>query len=112
MNWKDFLGEALVKGENLKDELVSDVLKSPLLKEILESELFVKAVTTALKTKQELTRAIRHNIKAVFQIMDVPSRHELLHLEKKLDHLEKVVDRVGKRAITVKSIKRLQRRKK
>lgn len=111
MNLKLLLGEALHKGENIKDELAKEVLNSKVLKEFLDSDLFVKAVSTAMKTKDELARVIRHNVKNAMQVMDIPSRQDLSSLERKLDQLEKTVDRVGKRAITVKSIKSIQTKK-
>lgn len=111
MNLKSFLEEALNKGESIKDELAKEVLNSKVLKDFLSSDIFAKAVSTAIKTKDELTRVVRSNVKTAMQVMDIPSRQDLSSLERKIDQLEKVVDRVGKRAITVKSIKSIQQKK-
>lgn len=111
MNLKLLLEDALAKGENLKDELANELLNSKVLKDFLSSDLFAKAVSTAIKTKDELTRVVRQNVKHAMQVMDIPSRQDLSSLERKLDQLEKVVDRVGKKAITVKSIKSIQQKK-
>ena len=111
MNLKSFLEDAFVKGENLKDELASELLNSKVLKEFLNSDIFAKAITTAIKTKDELTRVIRHNVKSAMQVMDIPSRQDLSSIERKLDQLEKVVDRVGKKTITVKSLSSIKKKK-
>ena len=111
MNLKDFLSEALVKGEALKDEFAGEVLKSRVLQDLVRSDLFSKAVTKVLKTKEEVEKVMKHHVKNVLSIMDVPSRSDIGSLEQKLHHLEKVIDRVGKQSVTVKSLKTLARKK-
>lgn len=108
MSLKHFLDEAFVKGKNIKEELLSDILSSRVLSEMFNNEMFVKAVSRVVQTKEEVSRVIRKNVKSVFELMDVPSRTDLFTLQRKIDHLEKLVDRVGKRAITVKSLKKLE----
>jgi hypothetical protein len=111
MTLKNLLNEALSRGENLKDELVDEVLKSKVLQEIVQSDLFAKAVSTVLKTKDEVAKVIRQNVKNVLKVMDVPSRNDIVNLSHKLDHLEKMVDRAGKKAITVKSLRNISHKK-
>lgn len=111
MTLKNFLDEALSRGEHLKDELVEELLRSKILSEIVKSDLFAKAVSTVVKTKDEVTKVIRQNVKNVLQVMDVPSRNDLVNLSHKIDQLEKAVDRAGKRAITVKSLRNISYRK-
>jgi BMFP domain-containing protein YqiC len=111
MNFKNFFTEALVKGEALKDELAGEVLKSKLLQDVVRSELFTKAVTKVIKTKEEVEKAIKSHVKNVLNMMDVPSRADIGGLQQKLHHLEKIIDRVGKQNVTVKSLKTLSRKK-
>ena len=111
MNLKDLLDEALTKGEFLKEEITSEILRSRFLADLAKSDLFGKAVSTVIKTKEEVARIIRDNVKHVLAIMDVPTRQDLTEIKRKLDHLEKTVDKVGKRAITVKSLKTLTLKK-
>lgn len=111
MTLKEFLEEAYAKGETLKEEITSEILNSKVFGELIRSDLFSKAVSTVVKTRDEVARVIRLNVKAVLAIMDVPTRHDLTDLKRKLDHLEKMVDRVGKKAITVRSLKRISLKK-
>lgn len=111
INLKDFFGQALVKGESLRDEIATELLRSKALKEILKSDVFVRAISTIMRTKDEVAHAIRANVKAVLKLMDVPSKGDITHLERKIDQLEKVVDRVGKRTITVGSLKKIKSRR-
>lgn len=111
MSLKDFFDEALVKGETLKEELLTEMMKSKALKDFVKSDLFVKAVSTVLKTKDEVTHIIKDNVKGALRIMDVPSRNDVDKLGRKLDQIEKMVDRAGRRAITVRSLKKIKKRK-
>lgn len=105
---KNFLDEAFVRGKQVKEEVLSQLLQSKMLEEVARSDFFSKAVTRVIKTKEDVAKALKKNVEAVFQIMDIPSRNDFSHLEQKIEHLEKVIDRVGKKAITVKSLKKIQ----
>ena len=109
---KAWLDQALVKGESLKSELLSEVFDSKVVKELLKSDLFAKAVTTVIKKKDEITEVILTNIKNVMHVMDVPSKKDLKNLSYKVDSLEKAIDRVGRKAITAKSLRTINKRKK
>ncbi|MDO8518803.1 MAG: phasin family protein [Deltaproteobacteria bacterium] len=111
MELKDLLKEALSKGETLKDEIATELLNSRVFAELAKSDIFAKAISTVLRTKDEVTRILRDNVKHVLELMDVPTRSDLADLKRKLDSLEKTVDKVGKKAITVKSLKTLTLRK-
>lgn len=110
MEWKSLINEALVKGGSLKEVLAGEVLNSRAVKELLQSDLFARAVTSVLRTKEDVKRAIRQNAKVVLELMDVPSRGDMVQLERQVERLEKNLDRVGKRAITVKSLRRIKQR--
>lgn len=107
MTLKEFLEEALVKGENIKSEIISEISRSPLLRDFSQSDLFARAVSTVVKTKDEVSKFVREHVKTVMCLMDVPTRTELSELRRRLDHLDKSVDRVGKKAITIRSLKKI-----
>lgn len=111
MSLKKLLDEALSKGEHLKDEIVQELLQSKLLNEVVNSDLFAKAISTVVRTKDEVTKAIRQNVKNVLKVMDVPSRNDIANLGHKIEQLEKLVDKAGKRAIMVKSLKSITHKK-
>lgn len=111
MTLKDFFDEALVKGESLKAELLSEIARSRLLRDFSQSDIFARAVSTVVKTKDEVSRFIRENVKTVMSVMDVPSRHELETLQRRLDQLDRTVEKVGKKAITIRSLKRIGMKK-
>lgn len=108
---REFIDEALSRGETLKEEISAEILKSKVLADLAKSELFAKAVSTVIKTKDEVAKIIKQNVKTVLQIMDVPSRNDLAVLKNKLDRLEKVVDKAGKKAITVRSLNKMHMKK-
>lgn len=111
MNIRQILEEALQKGEKIKQDVTAEILKNRLVHDLVSSDLVSMALSAVSSTRDGVTRVIRDNAKSVLRIMDLPSRNDLSSLQKKLDHLEKVVDRVGKKAITVKSLKKIQQRK-
>lgn len=81
-----------------------------LFKEIFEEALSrgMGLAAQLFKAKDEVSQAVKKNMKHIFDLMDVPSRNDLTRLEHKIDHLEKIIDRVGKKAITVKSLRKIQ----
>lgn len=107
LNIKDFLDSALSRGENLKEEITRELKKSRMVHEILKNEFFIKGLSTIIKTKDEVSRAIKDNVKNVLKVMQIPSKNDLSHLEHKLASIEKSIDKVGKRAITVKSLRKI-----
>jgi len=111
MTLKDFLEEALVKGESLKSEFLSEIARSRLLRDFSQSDLFARAVSTVIKTKDEVSRFIRDHVKTVMSVMDVPSRSELETLQRRLDQLDRSVEKVGKKAITIRSLRKIGMKK-
>lgn len=105
MNWKQLLERALVKGENLKDEVADEILKSKVFKDFTKSDIFGKAVTSAIKTKEDVTKAVRDNIKNVLKMMDIPTRNDVTRIEKKISSLEDKVSST-KKAVAKKTTKK------
>lgn len=111
MTLKEFIAQAQLRGENLKEEIMEDLLHTKIFRELLESDLFSRAVATVLKTRDEVAKVIRHNVQSVLTIMDVPTRRDVNELESKLNQLEKQIDKVGKKAITAKSVRSISMKK-
>lgn len=111
MTLKKIIDEAYVKGCNIKEDLISEVFGNKKIKEFLNSDIFVAAISKVIQTRDEVSKVIRKNVHGVFEMMDVPTRREMDTLQRKLDHLEKSVDRVGKKIITVKSLKKIKNSK-
>jgi len=112
MPFKHFLEEALHRGENLKDEIVTELLNGRFFKDFIQSDGFAKAVSTVVKTKEEISRVIRDNVKNVLNIMDIPSRNDVRDLNRKVSELEYMVDHLGKKRIPVKILKKSKKSKK
>lgn len=111
MTFKEFMEKAQSTGENLKEEIISELLRSRLIRELVSHDLFSKAVSRVVETRREVAQILKENVRSMLQIMDVPTRTQLMQLQSKVGQLEKIVDRVGKRAILVKSLKTLQHKK-
>lgn len=111
MTFNSFIEEALSRGETLRDEIRSELLRSKMVREIVNNEIFVKAVSKAVRTKDEVAQKLRQNVRTVLQLMDVPSRIDLERLGQKFDQLEKQINRIGKQTITVKSLHKIQERR-
>ncbi len=111
MSIKAFIDEALVKGEAIKGEIADEILRSKVLQDLVSSDVFAKAVSTVLKTKEEVSRVLKHNVTSILQMMDIPSRYEIKSLERKVDMLEKTVDRAGRKSIAVKTLKSTKKKK-
>lgn len=109
MAWKSILDEARQKGETLKDELMHELMKSQVFKEFLKSDFFAKAVASVLKTKDEVYRVVRDNVKTVVQMMNLPKIADIKKLETKLEKMERSVGQVGRRTITINSLKKITR---
>lgn len=82
------------------------------IRQILSSELFSQAVSTALKTQKEIVRVLKQNVKNALHLMNVPSGREIEELDHKIGALEKTVDRLARKIITVRSLKKISAKKK
>jgi hypothetical protein len=107
MDIKSIFDEALSRGEKIKSEVVGEILNSKTFQDIISNKNFIKAVSTVIQTKDEVKRAISSQVKHIFQVMDVPSKDELLNVAKKLSHMEKVIEKIGRSRIAVSILPRL-----
>lgn len=105
MAMKSIIDEALSRGKKIKEELVSEVLNAQVLNQMFQSDVFVRAVTTVIKTKEDVSRAIRSNVQHMFDVMDIPTRSDLKKIESKLSALEKNLEK-SKRTIAIKTLKK------
>ncbi len=106
MNFKYILDEAINRGEKIKQEVIAEILKSKTIQEIVMNKNFVKAVTRLIETKEEVKKVINKQVKTIFDMMDVPTQRDLLKIGKKLTKLESILNRVGRKTIPVKSLKK------
>lgn len=100
------LSEVWKNSESMRDEWIQELLSSQALHDVLSSDLFARAVTSALKTKQEVVKTLRTQVKNVLEIMQIPSRREVADLSRKIDALERAVHAVGKGSVKVSTLKK------
>lgn len=98
MRWKNLLDEAFQKGEQVKEELLVELVHSKMVNELLKSDKFARAVTTLMQTKEEVTKLIQKQVKHILQFIDIPSRSDLEAMDHKLSRLSHELDRVNQRA--------------
>ncbi len=101
MNLKAILDEAKTRGEKLKNEVVAELLKSKTLSEIVSNKHFITALTRVIQTKDEVKKTLSTQIKAILDVMDVPSKEDILGIAGKLGSLEKIIDKVGRKTIGI-----------
>lgn len=107
MDIKSIFDEAISRGEKFKSEVVGEILNSKTFQDIISNKNFIKAVSTVIQTKDEVKRVISTQVKHIFEVMDVPSKDELLNVAKKLSHMEKVIEKIGRSRIAVSILPRL-----
>lgn len=106
MNLKSLLDEAMEKGEKIKSEIFSEVLKSKTIQQFVSNKNFLKALAKVIQTKEEIKKVIQTQVKSIFHVMDVPRRDELINIASKIGNIEKVVDKIGRNSIAVKMLTR------
>jgi hypothetical protein len=102
MNFKDILDEVRDRGEKLKGEILDELIKSKTLNQIVSNKNFINAVSRVIETKDEVKRAIQGQVKSLFQVMDVPNKHELFKIGGKISELEKLIARLGIQGISLR----------
>lgn len=109
MKLKAIWDETLIRGEKLKDEVVTEILKSKTVKELVSNKYFINAVTRVIETKEEVKRALGKQIQTLFHKVEVPTQIELKSLAVKLKQLEKIIDKLAatpKKKVHKKTAKR------
>lgn len=101
---KEIIKEARVKAEQVKNEVVADLVKSKTLNQIVSNKNFLKAVSYAIETKQEIQTTITKQVKDLLKTLNVPHKKELQELGKKLEAMEKAVERFAANKIQVKTL--------
>lgn len=107
MNLKTFIDEAINRGEKIKAEVLSEILQSKTIQEIVTNKNFISAVSRMLETKDEVKKVIGRQVKMVFDMMDVPTKNDLLRIGGQVANLEKIVEKVGRSQIAVKVLPKL-----
>lgn len=101
---KEMIKEARVKAEQVKNEVVADLVNSKTLNQIVSNKNFLKAVSYAIETKQEIQTTITKQVKDLLKTLNVPHKKELNELGKKLEAMEKAVERFAATKIQVKTL--------
>lgn len=107
MNLKTFIDEAINRGEKIKAEVLSEILQSKTIQEIVTNKNFISAVSRMLETKDEVKKVIGRQVKVVFDMMDVPTKNDLLRIGGQVANLERIVEKVGRSQIAVKVLPKL-----
>lgn len=102
--FKEILDEARLKAEKVRDAVVADILKSKTLNQIVSNKNFLKAVSYTIETKKEIQSTINRQVKDLFKTLNVPHKKELQELGKKLEEMEKAVERYAAQKIPVKTL--------
>jgi hypothetical protein len=108
MNLKDILNEARFRGEKVKNEVVAELFKSKTLQDIVGNKHFIKALTRVIHTKDEVKKAISTQMQNIFDVMEVPSRADIIKIAGKLGNLEKVIEKIGRSTIAVNILPKLK----
>ena len=106
MNFKTLLDEAINRGEKIKAEVLSELFKSKTIQELVSNKNFIKAITRLIETKEEVKKVISKQIKIVFDMMEVPTKGDLLNIGKQLSKLEAMIHSVGSKKIPVNVLKK------
>lgn len=101
---KEIIKDVRVKAEQVKNEVVADLVKSKTLNQIVSNKNFLKAVSYAIETKQEIQTTITKQVKDLLKTLNVPHKKELHDLGKKLEAMEKAVERFAANKIQVKTL--------
>ena len=104
MMLKEILEEARVKAEKIKDEVVNELLKSKTLNQLVGNDNFIKALSYAIGTKDEVKKVVGNQVKHIFKVMNVPNKKEMHELGKKLEGIEKAIEKFATQKIAVRTL--------
>lgn len=104
MKIKSIIDDALDRGEKIKEDVLNELFKSRTIQDLVSNTHFVKAISRVIETKEEISRSLNKQIKSIFQAMDVPTKADLKKIGRELTKLEKLIDKVGGKKISVKTL--------
>ncbi len=96
---KEVIEDALARGERLKKDIVGQILKSSTLNELISNRRFAETVAKVIQTKDEISRALQKNVQEALRSMSIPSKQQISAYEKRIDHLEKMIDTLGRKVM-------------
>lgn len=97
---QSFLGEAFKRGEKMKVKFIEDVFHSRFINQLLKNENFLKAIVAVLNTKTGLEKKVSENVHGLLKIFDIPTKSEIVSMERKIHHLESEIDNIHRKALT------------
>ena len=107
MNLRTLIDEAINRGEKIKSEVLSEILQSKTIQEIVTNKSFIRAVSRVIETTDEVKKVINKQVKVIFDMMDVPTKDDILRIGGQVTNLEKFVERIGRSQIAVKVLPKL-----
>ena len=102
MNLGDFLNEIKIRGEKIKKEVLSEIVKSKTLNQIVSNENFIRAVSSIIATKDEVQKTLRKQMSSLIKTMEFVTHQDLSKMIQQLKNLEKSLSQFlyGKPAAT------------
>lgn len=92
---REVLEDVVRKGEQLKKDVVKQVLHSAVLNEILGSQQFAKKMLRMIP-KREIGRLLQKNFQEVLRAMSIPTRQQLATYEKRIVKVEQLLNRIAR----------------
>ena len=93
---KEVIDDAMARGEKLKRDIVSQILKSATLNELVSHRQFANTLVKIIQGRDEIVRTIQRSVLEALRVMNIPSRQELASYEKRVHQLEKKIDSIGR----------------
>ncbi len=97
MGIRNTMEEALQKGEKIKDQFLSDLMRSQTVNQLLQNEVFLKSLTKVITTKYEIEKSVKTNVKSFLKALNLPSQEDLSTVKRKLHRLEDEMDILNKK---------------
>lgn len=94
---REVLEDAIQRGEQLKKDIVGQILKSAALNDLVGNKRFAETVAKVIQTREVITQALRRNVHDVLKVMAIPSREQLESYERRVRSLEHQIDQLGRR---------------
>ncbi len=93
---REVIEDAIARGEKLKKDIVGQILKSETFNDLVNNPRFTQTIMKVIQTKNEITHTIQKNVQEALRTMNIPSKSDLSHYEKRVDQLEKKLDSLGR----------------
>ena len=96
---REVIDDALARGEELKKDIVGQILKSSTFNDLINNRRFTQTVARVIQTKDEISRTIHKSVQDALKLMSIPSKSQIHAYEKRVMHLEKQIADIGRRVM-------------